>query len=286
MKKYLKIIHFLFLSTGILASCKKDNGNNNSTAQLPVVTTAGISAVTQTSATCGGNVTNIGGSAVTFRGVCWSTQKSPTIADSKTLDGSGLAIFTSSLTGLTDGATYYVRAYATNSFGTGYGKETSFYALVTGENYQGGLIAYIFQTGDPGYVEATPHGIIAAPSDQAPSTKWFNGNYTGTGASATALGTGNNNTDMIVNKQGAGFYAAKYCFDLVLGGHSDWHLPSKDELNKLYLSRKAVGDFSIGYYWSSTEAGDHTAWIQNFDNGALSSYDKNGGFRVRAIRIF
>ena len=95
-------------------------------AQLPSVTTTAANNVTETSATCGGNVTTDGGATVTARGVCWSTSQSPTVNDSHTTDGSGTGSFTSNLTGLTAGTTYYVRAYATNSVGTAYGNEVSF----------------------------------------------------------------------------------------------------------------------------------------------------------------
>ncbi len=85
---------------------------------VPIVTTnAGGS---------GGNVTSDNGSAVTARGVCWNTVGTPTTADNCTSDGTGTGIFSSSLTGLTSGLTYYVRAYATNANGTGYGSQVSF----------------------------------------------------------------------------------------------------------------------------------------------------------------
>ena len=93
---------------------------------LPVVTTSPVSAVASTSAACGGEVLSDGGSAVTGRGVCWSISPGPTTADSFTADGPGTGIFPSSLSGLTQGTTYYVRAYATNSIGTAYGNEVSF----------------------------------------------------------------------------------------------------------------------------------------------------------------
>ncbi|MBU1014205.1 MAG: hypothetical protein KKG99_14500 [Bacteroidetes bacterium] len=95
------------------------------TAIIPTITTTSLTAITSTTATSGGNITDDGGAAVTARGVCWNTSQNPTIADSKTTDGTGTGIFTSSITGLTPGATYYIRAYATNSIGTAYGNQMS-----------------------------------------------------------------------------------------------------------------------------------------------------------------
>jgi uncharacterized protein (TIGR02145 family) len=126
MKCFLKIIFIVVLSAGfaaIILSCKK--------ITAPTVTTVSVSAIAQTSAVSGGNVTNNGGDEVTARGVCWSTAQNPTTADSKTTDGSGNGSFISSITGLSDGTTYYVRAYATNSEGTSYGEEISFITSIT-----------------------------------------------------------------------------------------------------------------------------------------------------------
>ena len=95
-------------------------------ASLPEVSTAAVSETTTTTAVCGGEVENEGGSAVTVRGICWSTSNNPTIADSRTSDGSGIGTFTSSLTGLSAGITYYVRAYATSALGTNYGDVVTF----------------------------------------------------------------------------------------------------------------------------------------------------------------
>ncbi|MBP9995288.1 MAG: hypothetical protein KBT67_10230 [bacterium] len=99
------------------------------TQTVPTVTTAQVSNITQTTATCGGEVTSDGGAAVTARGVCWSTSQNPTVSDSHTTDGTGTGSFTSSITGLTANTTYYVRAYATNSAGTSYGEQESFTTL-------------------------------------------------------------------------------------------------------------------------------------------------------------
>lgn len=93
---------------------------------MPVLSTTTISSITQTTATSGGNVTSDGGAPVTARGVCWATTSTPTTANSKTPDGTGTGIFNSSLTELIAGTTYFVRAYATNIAGTGYGNQVSF----------------------------------------------------------------------------------------------------------------------------------------------------------------
>ncbi len=94
--------------------------------QTPTVTTIAASNITENSATCGGVVNTDGGSTVTMRGVCWSTSHNPTIINNHTTEGGGAGGFYSSLTSLTAGTTYYVRAYATNSVGTAYGNEVSF----------------------------------------------------------------------------------------------------------------------------------------------------------------
>ncbi|MEW6196383.1 MAG: LamG-like jellyroll fold domain-containing protein [Bacteroidota bacterium] len=92
-------------------------------AGKPIVNTNSITDFQGTSLTCGGEVTNDCASTVTAYGVCWNTSVNPTIDDNKTIDGSGTGAFTSSVTGLTEGTIYYIRAYATNSYGTSYGSE-------------------------------------------------------------------------------------------------------------------------------------------------------------------
>ncbi|MFA6924630.1 MAG: hypothetical protein WC223_10295 [Bacteroidales bacterium] len=85
-----------------------------------------VTDITTITATSGGTVASDGGNAVTAYGVCWATTTNPTIANSKTVDGSGVGSFISNITGLTSGTTYYVRAYATNGAGTSYGNQVSF----------------------------------------------------------------------------------------------------------------------------------------------------------------
>ena len=96
------------------------------TATLPTVITGAVSSITETTATCGGEVIADGGATVTERGVCWSTSATPTVADAHTFNATGLGTFTSSITGLTTSTTYYVRAYATNNVGTAYGETVTF----------------------------------------------------------------------------------------------------------------------------------------------------------------
>jgi uncharacterized protein (TIGR02145 family) len=107
---------------GFSVRCLKDGSINIS---VPVLSSAPATSITQNSALCGGNITSDGGATVTARGVCWSTNQNPTIADFKTNDGTGIGSFTSYITGLTPNTNYYLRAYATNSAGTAYGEEKS-----------------------------------------------------------------------------------------------------------------------------------------------------------------
>ena len=93
---------------------------------IPSLTTRELLNITNTTATGGGSITNDGGSSITAKGICWGTSPNPTISDSKTTDGTGTTTFTSFITGLSASVTYYVRAYATNSTGTGYGNQQTF----------------------------------------------------------------------------------------------------------------------------------------------------------------
>ncbi len=113
-------IIILFLSIILIHSCKKDK------ATPPIITTLAVSAITQTSATTGGNITSDGGDIVTARGVCWSTLQNPVIINDHTTDSLSTGSFISYISGLTATTTYYVRAYASNILGTSYGNELTF----------------------------------------------------------------------------------------------------------------------------------------------------------------
>ena len=105
--------------------------NFSTLAIAPTLTTSAVSGITKYAASAGGTITSNGGSAITASGICWSTTSTPTTSNSKTTDGTTSGTFTSSLTGLTAGTTYFVRAYATNAIGTSYGANQSFTTLST-----------------------------------------------------------------------------------------------------------------------------------------------------------
>ena len=122
-------------ATNIMIALRGGSGNGNRcwvdnftilNGNIPTVTTDPVTNVGLTTAQSGGNVSASGTLPVTSRGVCWSISPNPTIADPKTTDGSGTGAFTSNITGLAVSTPYYLRAYASSGFGTGYGSEITF----------------------------------------------------------------------------------------------------------------------------------------------------------------
>jgi hypothetical protein len=133
MKRSITIsISLIIISVSFLLSsgCSKNNdAESASPLRVPTVTTGEVTDISLGTATCGGNVTSQGSSAVTERGVCWSTTQQPTTAGSHSSDGTGTGDFSSIISGIDQTGTYYVRAYATNSSGTAYGHQVSFEPL-------------------------------------------------------------------------------------------------------------------------------------------------------------
>jgi len=103
-----------------------DNVINCNTVKVPKLTTKPITNINPFSVVSGGIITDNGGTNIIRKGVCWSTSTEPTIDDNTTDDGQSLQSFTSSITGLSPSTTYYVRSYAINSEGPGYGNLLSF----------------------------------------------------------------------------------------------------------------------------------------------------------------
>lgn len=160
-------------------------------------------------------------------------------------------------------------------------------SLGIGQSYQGGTLAYIFVSSDPGYVAGQIHGLIAAPTDQSSSAPWGCQGTSIPTSFSQILGAGSQNTINIIAGCPTIGIAALICSDLVLGGYSDWYLPSRDEMNKLYINRVAIGGFSQLKYWTSNKGDNNGAYQHTFDATSQNGTDYRGALNyVRAIRTF
>ena len=156
-------------------------------------------------------------------------------------------------------------------------------ALAIGDTYHGGIVFYLDGIGG---------GLTAAIGDQSTVAVWGCYGVIITGADGTAIGTGNQNTIDIEAECTTSGIAADLCANLILSGYSDWFLPSRDELELMYINlhSQGLGSFSNDYYWSSSEWGGNDSWYVYFADGTVSYLHppiyKASAISVRAIRAF
>ena len=167
-----------------------------------------------------------------------------------------------------------------------------------GSSYGGGVLAYLLQPGDQGYDPNVLHGLIAATTDQSTGISWNKTSlqYVQTNtAGSFGIGTGLSNTTAIIAAQGTPIssYAAGIASEYENVNNSwVWYLPSKDELNKLYLNRTLIGGFDLSAkYWSSSEDASspgvwNRAYFQDFYDGNQGTAYRETILKVRAIRSF
>jgi hypothetical protein len=173
--------------------------------------------------------------------------------------------------------------------------------VTVGEPFQGGVVAYIFKPGDPGFVEGKTTGIIIAPVEEVFTSQW-GCQGTAVGGTSTALGAGRTNTERVLAFHDAlpdfynnptqchpannGSVAARVTLNFNLGGYNDWFMPSLEEMNYLYDNRDLIGGFSTVEYWSSCESNATNACVMSFVTGEQLSKPKSEERRVRVIRFF
>lgn len=164
--------------------------------------------------------------------------------------------------------------------------------LGVGDEFQGGILAYIFKEGDPGYVEGEFHGIVTTKTNQGKAPWGCLREIDG--ADGMKLLDGRKNTRDILSKCSSSTenIAAKIADDLVVGEYSDWVLPSVDELHKLYESKELIKNFPSDketddkYYWTSTEYVGFQAYRIRFTTGLADKAGKFKEYWVRPVRYF
>ena len=164
-----------------------------------------------------------------------------------------------------------------------------------GEYKYGGVIFWVNAAGN--------EGLVCATTDQSVGIQWYNGTYINTDAIDTGIGFGEANTDLIINTQGTGNYAAQLCHALILNGYDDWFLPSIGELREMYSNKDIINATCVqnsgtviqetiywsSSYWSSTEYDNSTAAIVRFYDGvgynSTQAFSKStNNLNVRAVR--
>ena len=241
--------------------------------ELPTVTTADVTDITQNTAMSGGNVTDDGGATVTARGVCWSKDPNPTIDNSFISNGSGIGGFIIEISGLTSATTYYVRAYATNEKGTSYGEQKSFTTLqnINLPTVTTTIVTNVTSTTatsggnvtDDGGATVTARGVCwsTSPDPTIDDNKTSDGN--GTGAFTSQLTNLTHSTTYYIrayatNSEGTSYGEQKYFSTLsdgMINGHQyvDLGLSSGLKWATCNIGADNPEDYGNYYAWGETE---------------------------------
>lgn len=216
-----------------------------------------------------GEVLSIGGSAVTTRGLCWSTSPNPTLSDAYTSGGSGIGAYAINTPTIASVTTWHFRAYATNSYGTSYGEDRTAFFYAVGDAYLGGIVGYVQSTDQPTFDPYVQHGIIIdiVSSSQYP---WSLGSTTYVTGTSTAIYTGDTNTATIVSALGAGSYPAKLCSD------AGYYLASIYDLDAMFVYFSLLGIYGTKNFWSSSEVNKDNAYSAGVDSVGHTSINSNG----------
>ena len=271
MRKTLTFGIVSLLSIFVFVNC--GDGTTEATANAPEVGTADVSDITATTAQCGGTVSSDGGAAVTARGVSWSTTQDPTISDYTTDDGVGVGSFTSSITGLTAATPYYVRAYATNSAGTGYGSAVSFTTAAESVTDVDGNVYQVVTIGSQVWMAENLQVTHYRNGDPIPNVTddvaWEN---LTTGAYSNFANSADN---AVTYGRLYNWYAVNDSRNLAPEG---WHVPSDDEWKELemYLGMSQVEADATG--WRGTDEGGKLkeTGTTHWDNPNIGATNESG----------
>ena len=303
-----KLTLFLVALAMLLVSCKPEN-------EKPTVVTKSVGEVTKTSAKVVGQVAADGGAEVTERGICWSTDGTPTIIDFRTVDGTGVGTFTSNLNDLDPLTTYYVRAYATNEVGTSYGEKVSFKTLdpANGHEYVDLGLSVKWATCNVGATSPEEYGDYFAWGETNTKSE-----YSSSNCPAYELSISELQSHGYID--GEGNLTSQYDAAIANWG-GDWRMPTIAEMQELlnnciwtWTTQNGVNGYNVegpsgasiflpaagfrygsslygaggrGYYWSSSpnEDNDRCAYCLYFDSGShgMVNDDRSYGLSVRSI---
>ena len=288
---------------------------SNPSGSVPTVNTNPITSFGYSSATVTGNVSLNGGSPVLAKGICYAKNPNPNITDNVTPNDTGIGAMNYFLSNLDSNTTYYVRAYAQNQNGIAYGSQQSFKTkrtIAVGDTFGGGIVAYILQGSDIGYVAGEQHGIIVSPFNYSQNAVSFgycgtsysgfpnlNSNYLQIDSTKTSAGlmSGHHNAKAVLNSCTNPYNLIALIDGLTLNGFDDWVIPSYYDFiqgivaNKQIIHQSLANNQQIsGSYWTSSISGNtakaSVVTTSPSSSNTVSSQSLHNNYRLRPVRYF